>query len=290
MRTLTAGLADHLASGATTLCWCWRLERKDGVVFGFTDHDRDLAFDGVTYEAAAGMSASELNESLGLGVDNLEVSSAVTSERLTESDLAGGIYDDARVEIYQVNWQDVAQRVVMRAGSLGEIKRAGPLFSAEVRGLAHYLQQPTGRLYQKTCDADVGDARCTVNLNQSALKGTGSVLEVTSHKRFTATGLSDFEAGWFARGLLTFTSGAAAGQKMEVKRHTVVDDTVTPDLWQDVAGPIVSGQTFSVTAGCDKTEGTCIQKFSNVENFRGFAHMPGPDFILQIAGRKQSTS
>lgn len=290
MRSLPAGLSDHLATGATTMCWCWRLARKDGAVFGFTDHDRDVIFDNVTYEAAAGMNASDLNDSLGLGVDNLDVSSAVTSERLTESDLSGGLYDDARVEIYQVNWQDVTQRVLMRAGSLGEIKRAGPLFSAEVRGLAHYLQQPTGRLYQRTCDADLGDQRCKVDLNQPQFQGTGTIGEVASLKRFSVTGLSAFEAGWFARGLVTFTSGAAAGQKMEVKRHTRVNGVTWLDLWQDVAGPLENGQTFSVTAGCDKSEQTCIAKFSNVMNFRGFAHMPGPDFILQIAGRKQSTS
>ena len=54
MRTLPPGLAAHLQSGTTTLCWCWRLTRRDGVRQGFTDHDRDLNFDGTTFEAAAG--------------------------------------------------------------------------------------------------------------------------------------------------------------------------------------------------------------------------------------------
>ena len=64
-----------------------------------------------------------------------------------EADLARGLYDDARVEIFRVNWAAPEQRVLMRSGSLGEVRRAGLTFTAEVRGLAHYLQQPKGRLY-----------------------------------------------------------------------------------------------------------------------------------------------
>ena len=49
MKALLPELAAHLASGTTTLCWCWRLARRDGVVMGFTDHDKALTFDGTTY-------------------------------------------------------------------------------------------------------------------------------------------------------------------------------------------------------------------------------------------------
>ena len=42
MKSLSAALQAHLDSGTTTLAWCWRIERADGVVFGFTDHDRPL--------------------------------------------------------------------------------------------------------------------------------------------------------------------------------------------------------------------------------------------------------
>lgn len=290
MRDLPPDLEAHLQSGATTLCWCWRLERRDGQVFGFTDHDYDLVFDGVIYEAAAGMTASELTDSVGLGVDNLEVTSAVSSSRLDEKDLAGGLYDDARVEIYRVNWQDTMQRVLMRSGSLGEVKRSGTAFSGEVRGIAHYLQQPRGRLYQHTCDADLGDNRCGINLDASQFQGSGVIASVQSNKQFSTTDLSTFEDGWFARGLVAFTSGAALGQKMEVKCHVVDGGTTWIDLWQDVSGPLTVGQTFTVTAGCDKAAQTCRNKFNNMINFQGFPHMPGPDFVLQIAGRQQSSS
>jgi uncharacterized phage protein (TIGR02218 family) len=256
------------------------------VVYGFTDHDRDLVFDGTAFEAAAGFTASEIKDTVGLSVDNLEVTSALSSLKLAEPDLAAGLYDDAKVEIFRVNWQETNQRVLMRSGSLGEVKRSGTLFTAEVRGLAHYLQQPKGRLYQYTCDADLGDARCKINLNLAAYRGLGVVAAVLGERRFTATGLSSFATDWFTRGLLTFTSGAANGQRIEVKSHALIGGVVTIEAWAAVRQPLLTGQTFTITAGCGKTLETCKAKFSNAVNFRGFPHMPGNDFVTQVARPK----
>ena len=83
MKQLPPALQAHLTTGTTTLAWCWRVTRGDGTA-GFADHDRDLAFDGTTFEAATGFTASEIKDLLGLSVDNLEVSSALKSDRLNE--------------------------------------------------------------------------------------------------------------------------------------------------------------------------------------------------------------
>lgn len=283
MKVLPGALQTHLDTGATTLCWCWRLSRRDSVVQGFTDHDRDVVFDSTTFEAATGFTASEIRDSLGLSVDNLEVTGAITSQRLDDADLEAGIYDDAKVEIFRVNWTDPVQRVLMRAGSLGEVKRAGPAFSAEVRGLAHYLQQPKGRLFQYTCDADLGDARCGVNLETVAFKGAGTIAALIDDRRFTATGLISYAPGWFSRGLITFTAGAALGQSIEVRLHDKAASVATLELWQPVRQPMTIGQAFTIKAGCDKHIATCQAKFANAANFRGFPHMPGNDFLTAVS-------
>lgn len=287
MKVLDAALQAHLDTGATTLCWCWRLKRRDGVTFGFTDHDRNLTFDSTTFEAAAGFTASDIKDGVGLSVDNLEVTGALTSAALTDSDLAAGRYDDAGVEIFRVNWQDTGQRVLMRSGSLGEVRRDGHAFVAEVRGLAHYLQQPKGRLYQFACDADLGDGRCTVDLNTAAYRGTGAIGAAATPRRYTVSGLAAFNHDFFTRGLVTFTSGSAAGQKIEVKWHTKIAGVVTVELWAEPEGPPAVGDTFTITAGCDKRIETCKAKFANATNFRGFPSMPGNDFITKLA-RKTS--
>ena len=283
MKTLPPGLDAHLASGTTTLCWCWRLTRRDGTRLGFTDHDRDLTFDRSTFEAAAGFTASEMKDSVGLGVDNLEVESALSSGRLSEDDLAAGVYDDAQVEIYRVNWSNPEQRVLMRSGSLGEVRRSGLSFTAEVRGLSHYLQEPGGRLYQYGCDADVGDRRCRVNVAVPWFRGIGTVVGVLSSRTLNVSGLDGFAADWFSRGLITMISGANAPHSIEIKQHRVMNGVVTLELWQELPHSTTIGDTFQASAGCDKQFSTCREKFANGLNFRGFPHMPGNDFTATVA-------
>jgi uncharacterized phage protein (TIGR02218 family) len=282
MKHLPPSLQAHLDTGATTLAWCWRLTRRDGAVLGFTDHDRDLAFDDTTFAAATGFTATEIKDAAGLSVDNLEVESALSATSLNEDDLAAGLFDDAAIEIWRVNWVDTAQRVLMRSGSLGEVRRAGSAFTAEVRGLAHYLQQPKGRLFQYGCDADLGDARCGVDLDDPDLSAAGTVIAASSQRRFSVAGLDDFEGDWFARGLLTFTTGANAGRSQEVRRH-ILGAPVVIELWQSFAHAIGPGDAFTITAGCDKQFATCQAKFANAVNFRGFPHMPGNDFVTAVA-------
>lgn len=283
MKILSPALQAHLDSGATTLCWCWRIVSKDGVVQGFTDHDHDVDFDGTTFEAAAGFTASDITDSLGLAVGNLEVTGALSSATLNEDDLAAGRYDDAKIEIFRVNRLSPADRVLMRQGSLGEVKRSGSGFAAEVRGLAHYLQQPKGRLYQYTCDADLGDTRCGIDLNSPTYKGTATVTGVLSPRRFTVSGLDAYTHDFFSRGLATFLTGAATGLKIEVKSHSSLAGVVTVELWSEAEGPPGIDDTFSVTAGCDKRLDTCQARFANAANFRGFPSMPGNDFVTQVA-------
>ena len=59
MKTLNPVLQAHLDEGTTTLAWCWRITRADGVTFGFTDHDRDLTVAGLVHAARTGLEAAE---------------------------------------------------------------------------------------------------------------------------------------------------------------------------------------------------------------------------------------
>lgn len=285
MRLIPAALQAHLDSGATTLAWCWRITRRDGVSLGFTDHDRDLAFDGTAFEAASGFTASEMREQVGLNVDSVDVEGALRSDKLTAADLEAGLYDDADIEIIRVNWQDVTQRVLIRAGSLGEIRRGRLSFSAEVRSLAHYLQQPQGRLFQYACDADLGDSRCGVDLSSPTYRGSGTITASSGNLKLGANGLAAYAAGWFSRGRLTWTSGANAGLSTDVKRHTKAGVLASLELWQRAVHPIFTGDAFTITAGCDKRFQTCKTRFANTANYRGFPHMPGNDFVTSYPNR-----
>ncbi|CAN5481264.1 DUF2163 domain-containing protein [soil metagenome] len=279
MKTLAAGLQAHLDTGATTLAWCWRLARRDGTVMGFTDHDAALSFGGTTYEAASGFTASEIESSLGGSVDNLEVEGALKSDRIGETDLAAGRFDNADIEIWRVNWTDVAQRQLMRKGNLGEVQRGELSFTAEVRGLAHRLQQKKGRVCANSCDAVLGDARCGKDLSAPDFTAAGGVSALESDRSFAASGLPAFADEHFERGTLTWTSGGNTGTASEVKAHRKAMGRVVIELWEAPSVIIQASDDFTIVAGCDRQWRTCKAKFDNAVNFRGFPHMPGNDSI-----------
>lgn len=285
MRTIAAALQTHLSSGTTTLCHCWRLAPRGGEALGFTDHDRSLTFEDVTFEAAAGFNASEIESSLGLAVDNLEATGALSSIRLDEKRLLAGDFDNAAVDLWLVNWQAVDQRVLLRSGVLGEVSRGEHAFTAELRGLAQALNLPKGRNYQFGCDAAVGDSRCGVNLDAAAFRGDGVIVSSADGRRFTIGGLSLFAENWFARGTIEFTSGLNSGRRGEVKFHRQTVAGTEIELWHSMPWDAAAGDTAIMRAGCDKQFATCRNKFANGLNFRGFPHIPGDDFVLSYVTR-----
>src|SRR3954468_4290966 len=192
MRTIPPGLAAHLERGATTLCHCWKLLRRDGAAFGFTDHDRDLAFAGTTFAARTGLEGAEATAELGFAVGGGEVSGALVSAGITEDDLAAGLFDDASVETWLVNWADAAERLLLDVASIGDIRRAYGAFVAELRGVMHRLDEERGRLYRATCAADLGDAKCGIDLDDAAFTATGAVTRTDSALGVATADLSSF--------------------------------------------------------------------------------------------------
>jgi uncharacterized phage protein (TIGR02218 family) len=279
MRSVSPELATHLAEGVTSLCHAWRLIRRDGAVLGFTDHNRDLAFGGTTFLARSGLEAAEAGAELGFAVGGGEVAGALVAAGITEDDIAAGLYDDASVETWLVNWTDPDERLLLDVGSIGEIRRQDGAFVAEVRGLMHRLDEERGRVYRATCSADLGDAQCRVDLAGHTVSGT--VTRTDGSLGLAAGGIGQPD-GWGTGGKLTFTSGANSGFSVEVKAHRQIGGSAEFDLWQRAPKPIGIGDAFQVTAGCDKRHATCRRKFGNVVNFRGFPHMPGNEFIIRM--------
>lgn len=282
MKTIPPALQAHLDSGTTTVAWCWKIIRRDGLVQGFTNHDRDLTVAGVLYEASTGMLGSEIESSLGMSVDNLNVMGAVSSLSISEEDIQRGFYLDAAIEIYLVNWSNTAQYFLMKTGNIGEVKRGKTFFEAEVRGLATQLQQVQGRLYTYGCDAIVGDARCKVNLATASYTSVATISTTDGSSSMIVSGIDAKDSGWFSRGKITFTSGPNNGLTREIRAHLKSEGIVRIDLWEPTPYPISPTETISLQAGCDKTFKTCKAKFNNRLNFRGFPHMPGPNFVVSV--------
>jgi len=275
MKTLPAELASALASGVTTLCHVWRIVRRDGEAFAFTDHDRPLAFEDLVCAPMTGVSAGAVEKGLGLGVDTASIAGALNSEAITDDDLARGLWDSARVDLYRVDWSDTSLRMHLFAGRIGEVRRGVSAFEAELRGLQAALNVPVGRVFSRFCDADLGDARCGKDIENAVFRGEGVVTEVLGANTFRAGGLEAYADAWFARGRIIWS----AGGESEVAGHRLESGGAVFELLDPLGAVFEVGATFAVYGGCDKRFETCRTKFANTLNFRGFPHMPGNDAL-----------
>ncbi|MCJ2126541.1 DUF2163 domain-containing protein [Methylobacterium sp. J-077] len=275
MRDIPSAFAAHLAGGVTTLCRCWSLRRRDGVALGFTDHDRDLTLAGLIHAARTGLEAAEAASESGFAVSGGDVAGALSALGLTEADIAGGLYDGAAVETWLVDWSNPETRLLLDVGTIGEVRREGDAFVAELRGLAHRLGAERGRTFRATCGADLGDARCRVDL--AGWRTTGLVAGLPEPATLAVTLAGGFPDGLFTGGALTWSTGANAGLAADVRLQL----GTLLELWVPPPRPVAPGDAFSLTAGCDKRLATCRDRFANAVNFQGFPHMPGNDAVMR---------
>jgi uncharacterized phage protein (TIGR02218 family) len=295
MKTISAPLLAHLQQSTTTLAVCWMVTRRDAVVIRGTTHNRDVTVStgdyAGTYSARTGITGSDVRSTSDLSVDNLEVEGAVAESALSlldmsAADIESGLFDDAAVTTFVVNYQapDDGQ-IVMRTGTIGNITRtAEGQYRTELRGLTQALSRQIVRTIGTSCDADLFDSRC--KLVRASFTFTGTVTAVTSRRQFAATiSGAPADVGYFNGGKVTFTTGANDDYSMEVKDGNFG----SPDeilLFLPMPLDIEVGDTFEIEAGCDKLKATCKDKFSNLVNFRGHGvFTPGLTEILKVGGQ-----
>jgi uncharacterized phage protein (TIGR02218 family) len=278
MKNISTALKSHIGGEVITLATCWKIVRKDGVIMGFTSHDKNLVISDLTYFAETGISPTAVQTTASFAVDNLEVEGMLSSSAISEADINAGLYDFAELEIFIVNYTDLsAGKLQLRRGWLGEITFGKNQFVAEVRGLAQKLSQRIGDVFSPLCRASFADAKC--GKSAGAYTFSASVTAAESQQIFIASSLTQ-AAGYFNFGKITFTSGANLGLSMEVKEFASGKVILVLPL----PYAIDNGDNFSIIAGCDKNFDTCKTKFLNAINFRGEPHVPGADKALETAG------
>jgi hypothetical protein len=178
MRTISTPLLLHLQGDVRTLATLWLITRQDAQVFGFTDHDTDIEFGGMTY-LAAGYTASAIDMTSDLSTGNMEVDAILNNGVIEQADIEAGLWNYAAVSISLCNYMDLTMgALVVTSGVTGEFDLYNGQFKAELRGLAQIMQQPAGNVYSSTCRATFGDSQCLIDL--TPLTFSGSVGTVTN--------------------------------------------------------------------------------------------------------------
>lgn len=166
-KDVSAALLSHIAGEVTTLCTCWKLQRTDGRIFTFTDHDEALVFEGFEYKPSAGYKRTAVSTDASLNVDNLDVTGVLDDASITENDLKNGMFDWATVEMFIVNYVTLTQgKIKVRKGKFGEVVTLPDgTFKAELRGLSQQLAQSFVEVYGPTCRTDLGSTKCKIPIN-----------------------------------------------------------------------------------------------------------------------------
>lgn len=251
----------------------WSIKRRDGVALGFTSHNRDLAFGGMTYHAAPGMIPSAIRRTASLESDAVEVEGVLAHDSISASDLEAGRYAGARIAIGLVDWETL-DRTTLFHGELGNIAQQDGTFEAELRSAKASLEVDVVPRTSPTCRAAFCDSDCRVSSARfTHLLAVSSVDLATNSVAFAgAPGAAEMRGG-----SIKWVDGPLAGVTMQV----IDADGAELVLDRPLANSIAPGQLAYLREGCDHTIATCATRFGNAVNFRGEPHLPGNDLLAR---------
>lgn len=273
MRTISANLKQDLIDGYRAVLV--KVTTNKGVVYGYTDHDVQLTVDSVVYQPTPGLLRGNMSVSSTEQVSNQEFSTAWIDA--PEEELLSGLFDNAKIDVLHCSWKNPSYGgFIINSGNLGQIQWNSDGFTADVMGFMRALQKnvnfiATGHcrhlLFSQFDEQHIG--ACT--LNKTSYTRTGTVTGIlTDQIKITASGLVTTNQ-YHTNGVLTWTSGTNSGKSHEIKNHLSSNNSL--EFFLPTEHDIQLGETFSITAGCDKTHSTCKSKFNNVINFGGFPHI-----------------
>jgi uncharacterized phage protein (TIGR02218 family) len=284
MKTASGSLIALLNTmGVFLMADLWTITLRDATVLRWTNVDTNITMAGSTWTASTDQGGQPLIKRgplrcvRGLEVDVLDVT-LLTGGTVQLSGIRlplaahNGAFDGARVKVERVvmpTWGDTS------AGSLvlfeGEVAGVDPATAMTVLHVKsdlerHNIQMPH-TLFMPGCANAFGDAGCGKNL--AALTATGTAGAGTNASQVTGVAGAD---GYYNLGVITMTSGPAAGSRRSVKSFT--GGVVVPAVPFPVAP--APGDTFSIYPGCARTYAAC-QGWANTNRFRGCPYVPVPE-------------
>lgn len=264
----------------------WKITRIDGTILRLTDHDRDITYANNVYVSAAAPMVTDREAGAGLEGGGSSFEGAFASGKVTEDDLLAGLYSDAQVDEYIVDWKypDVVGPLLSRRFWITRCKRLDHKWTAELIPLAERLARRSGGTVTRRCINTLGAGTCGlgVDLESAAYKKSGTVATVLDARRSFNAGAMGAGANLFTNGTIEWLTGNNAGLRVDIKSYTLATELFILPL--RLAKDIQVGDTFYARAGCDyEFDGDCLSKFNNRINFKGAPEMPGTAKAARIS-------
>lgn len=270
----------------------WTITRKDGTVYRYTGGDAVVTVNGETWDLGPYFRRNALSIRVGVNIDTLKVTILARPNQTIAGvpfllAVASGALLGAQVDLKRVftDTAGVARGMIgVFKGNMGDVSNATRhSVSVTVRSFLDGLNvMVPGDVFQAGCRNRLFDARC--KLSQASYTVTGVLSADMDTTKRTLTSVSAAvtakPSGWGTLGTLTFTTGPNSGVSRPVRVHTLGSGTATVTAVYPFPFQALTGNAFTLTAGCDKTKDTCTTKFGNLPNFRGEPFIPPPETVL----------
>lgn len=277
MRNLDIGFQNRLNSQVSSLAKCWIIIGKTGNEICITEHDEDIIAMGKTFKSANAFNATNLDLQNLPNSNRGAIEGAVAIDGISENDIILGKFDKAKIGLYLIDWQMPQYYVQIWQGIIGDIKLNGQVFEFELTGLESLLNKNLGRKFSRICDADFGDAKCTINIENYAL--SASVIEKISNSQIKVNFAISPVFENYKNGKLKFTNGAMQDTEFSIASIESTGSAFLINFKTQIAQFFNIGDAIKIYQSCDKNFATCKSRFNNAANFRGCPHMPGESII-----------
>ena len=275
---MTEPAIQVLTEGKSLFYAClWKIERTDGEIFYFTDHDEQIEFtDGETYLSAGGYDATARQIQSDFSAENVDVNGVITDDAITHADLKAGLFRDAKITETIIDWRyPWLGGIIYRYYWIVEVNYTGEIWTAKMEGLTRWLNVDIGGRYLRTCSYDFGQGNCP----KSPTSENGTIYDVSSEeynarRTFLVSGLTE-DDDYYNYGLMTIN-----GMDLEIESYTTVGAYKKIVLAIPSPLKLTVDDTFVIYEGCDKLFDTCIDKNGDGIGFGGFPDVPGSNALL----------
>jgi len=272
MRPVSPEFNSNIAQNLTQLCRLWSITRKDGEVFRFTDHDKDIPFNGDIYQSNNSFEATAVQSAINSAGSDLDVTVLLNPDTISYQDVMRGLFDEAPVTLQIIQYTDTAAGVLdLFKGNVSTTQLPNTQIGimSLVGGVSRVNRVLTER-YSPQCRAIFGDDRCKVNLAPYTVAFAVSASGTT--QTFTAAALASEAANLYTLGTVTWLTGRNKGTSSRVAGNAagLVQLLFRPPYQME------PGDTGTITRGCPRTIAAC-KGYNNIANYRGEPYVPGDD-------------
>lgn len=294
MKAASSATLAILASGQYLKIEFYKFALPKVGTFGFHNADTNvpITISGQTYYPGLTITRSGFTQKVGLEVQSVDLTIAPQSDAPGGSPTIGGIgflsavragfFDGGVVTIYKGFFNPPSSGILDLSpgivpwfqGIVDEVQCDRFSVDITVNDSIQLLNvQMPRNILSSGCVHILFDAGCT--LSKASYTTSASITSGVGALTLTASGLTQ-AAGYFALGVITFTSGVLSGSSYAVSTFSAGGVVVPIAPWASL--PSV-GDTFTIVPGCDKAQATCSGKYGNLAHYRGAPYVPQPETL-----------